>query len=99
VRIFKDPLGSDAFFALSDNQPFADAGVPAHTLSVAYQFPDYHKPTDHWDKIDYPNMAKVDAAIALGLLRLASDASPPKWNDLIPATRRYVEAAKKLQAR
>ena len=28
---------------------------PAHTLSAAYMFPDYHKPADEWQKLDYDN--------------------------------------------
>ena len=52
---------------------------------------------DHWQKIDYDNMAKVDRAVALGLLRLASDAPPPKWNESNPAAKKYVDAAKKLK--
>jgi hypothetical protein len=98
VRIWKDPAGSDAYFSRSDNAPLADLGIPAHTLSVAYQFPDYHKVGDHWDKIDYDNMAVVDRAVALGLLRLASEAPPPRWNATYPAAQKYVEAAKKLTA-
>jgi hypothetical protein len=42
-------------------------------------------------------MAKVDRMIALGLLQLASDAAPPKWNESNPAARKYVAAAKKLK--
>jgi Zn-dependent M28 family amino/carboxypeptidase len=97
VRVYKDEQGSDAFFARSDNQPLADAGIPAHTLCVAFDYPDYHRVTDHWDKIDYANMAKVDGAVAIGLMRLASDAPPPKWNTSNPLVRGYADAARKLQ--
>jgi hypothetical protein len=65
---------------------------------VAYQFPDYHKVTDSADKIDYTNMATVNRGIALGLLRLASEAEPPKWNEANPRAQKYVEAARKLHA-
>jgi hypothetical protein len=97
VRIVKDETASDAFFSRSDNQALANLGVPAHTLSVAYQFPDYHKPSDEWDKIDYANMADINRAIALGILRLASDAPPPQWNAEYAPAARYVEAARKLR--
>lgn len=96
IQVYKDEQNSDSYFSRSDNQPLADAGIPAHTLGVAFEFPDYHKVSDHWDKIDYDNMAKVARAIALGLLHLASDAPPPKWNAENPAATKYVEAAKKL---
>jgi hypothetical protein len=94
VKVYKDRNWSDAFFARSDNQSLADMGIPAHTLCVAFDFPDYHKVSDEWEKIDYANMAKVDRAVALALLRLASDAPAPKWNESYPAARQYVDAAK-----
>jgi peptidase M28-like protein len=96
VRVYKDNQASDAYFARSDNQALADAGIPAHTLCVAFEFPDYHAVGDHWDKIDYANMALVDDAVAIALLRLASDSPPPKWNESYPAARRYAEAARKV---
>jgi hypothetical protein len=96
VKVYKDRNWSDAFFNRSDNQSLADIGIPAHTLCVAFDFPDYHKVGDEWEKIDYANMAKVDRAVALALLRLASDAPAPKWNESYPAARRYVDAAKRL---
>ena len=97
VVIVKDAVSSDAFFSRSDNQALADLGIPAHTLSVAYQFPDYHKASDEWDKIDYANMAEIDRAIALGMMRLASDATPPQWNANYAPAARYVEAGRRLQ--
>ena len=39
IKVVKDEASSDSFFARSDNQAFADAGIPAHTLSVGYVFP------------------------------------------------------------
>lgn len=96
VRVYKDPQASDPYFARSDNQALADVGIPAHTLCVAFDYPDYHQVGDEWPKVDYANMAKVDRTVALGLLHLASDAAPPKWNASNPAAAKYVEAAKKL---
>ena len=81
VKVYKNDQASDAYFSRSDNQSLADLGIPAHTLGVAFDFPDYHKVSDSWDKIDYDNMAAVDRAVALGMLRLASDEAPPKWNE------------------
>jgi hypothetical protein len=96
VKVYKDEQASDAFFSRSDNQSLADAGIPAHTLCVAFEFPDYHQVGDHWQKVDFDNMAKVDRAVALGLLHVASDAAPPKWNESNPAAKKYVDAGKKL---
>jgi hypothetical protein len=96
IKVYKDPQSSDPFFAQSDNQALADVGIPAHTLCVAFEYSDYHGVGDHWQKIDYNNMEKVDRAVTLGLLHLASEAPPPKWNESVRAARPYAEAAKKL---
>lgn len=97
VKVYKNEQNSDPYFARSDNQALADVGVPAHTLGVAFEFPDYHGVGDEWQKIDYPNMAKVDRMVALALMHLASDAPPPAWNESDPAARKYADAAKKLK--
>jgi Zn-dependent M28 family amino/carboxypeptidase len=96
VKLVKHPVNSDRYFAQSDNQSLADAGVPAHTLSVAYEFPDYHGKDDDWDKIDYDNMARIDRMVALGLLDIANDRKAPAWT-AAPNAAKYLEAAKKLK--
>jgi hypothetical protein len=70
--------GADEFYDRSDNYAFAEAGVVAHTLVVAFEYPDYHAPGDKWEKIDYANMARVDRGIAAGILQIADAAAPPK---------------------
>lgn len=92
IKVFKHPTKSDSYFGRSDNQALADLGVPSHTLSVAYEYPDYHKVGDHWDKIDYENMAKVDRMVALGLLMIANNAKEPKWDETNPKAARYLKA-------
>jgi Peptidase family M28 len=96
VNVYKDKKNSDAFFPRSDNQALADAGVPAHTLCVAFMFSDYHNVGDHWEKIDYANLAKVNRTVALSLLTIANSAEAPKWNESNPKTGRYVKAWKAL---
>lgn len=92
VTVAKSEKRSDSYFARSDNQALADVGIPAHTLLVAYEFPDYHRPGDEWQKLDYPNMEKVGRMIATGLLMIAGNPEPPKWNQSNPKTERYVKA-------
>ncbi len=94
IRVYKNEKNSDSFFARSDNQALADVGIPAHTLLVAYEFPDYHRPGDEWQKLDYGNMAKVDRMIAVGLLMIANNPEPPKWNESNPRAQRYIQAWK-----
>lgn len=97
VKLVKHPQNSDRYFAQSDNQSLADAGVPAHTLSVAYEFPDYHGKDDDWDKIDYENMAKINRMVALGLLDIANDPKAPTWT-AVPNAAKYLNASKQLKA-
>jgi hypothetical protein len=96
INVYKHEKNSDAFFGRSDNQAMADAGVPAHTLCVAFIFPDYHAVGDHWDKVDYDNMASVDRMIALGLIMIANSTEAPKWAEENPKATRYVQAWKAL---
>jgi len=95
INVYKNEANSDFYFSRSDNQALADQGVPAHTLCVAFEYPDYHAPGDHWQKVDYANMAKVNRMVALGVLMIANDPVAPKWNTANPLTRPYVEAWKR----
>lgn len=92
IKAVKHPTNSDAYFRRSDNAAFADAGVPSTTISVAYDFPDYHKQGDEWQKLDYENMAKVDRTIALAFIDIANSATPPKWDESNPKTAAFVKA-------
>lgn len=94
LRIEDPGANADAFFERSDNEALAKLGVPAHTLSVAYEFPDYHKVTDEWSKLDYDNMALVANGIAEGALALANGLQVPKWNAANPKVQPFVEAWK-----
>ncbi|WP_165075663.1 M28 family peptidase [Paludisphaera rhizosphaerae] len=92
VALQKHPQNSDLYFNASDNAALARAGVPAHTVSVAYAFPDYHGRDDEWDRIDYVNMSKIDRMVALGVVVLANDENPPKWDAANPKTEPYRKA-------
>jgi Zn-dependent M28 family amino/carboxypeptidase len=94
VAITKHPRNSDAFFGRSDNQALADLGVPSHTICTAFIFPDYHKAGDHWDKVDYDNMANVLKAVGLGVLTIADSSQEPKWNAENPKAAKYLAAWK-----
>lgn len=92
IKVYKDSRNSDLYFTASDNEPLAEAGVPATTLTVAFDFPDYHAVGDEWQKIDYDNMAKVDRAVALMLDMLASSEEPPDWDAANPKTAAFRKA-------
>ncbi len=95
VKIYKHLKNSDLYFSRSDNQALADVGVPAHTLCVAFDYPDYHGLGDEWPKVNYENMARIDRTVAVALLMLADDPSIPRWNPNNPKAARYLNAWRK----
>jgi hypothetical protein len=97
VKIYTPERNGDDYFARSDNQSLADQGVPAHTILTSFEFPDYHKVGDEWNKIDYPNLAKVDRAIALTVMMIGDDPAPPHWNESNPKTGKYVKASREMK--
>ena len=89
ILVYETPDDAD-YFRRSDNLPFAERGIPAHTIVVALDFPGYHNPDDTWQKIDYNNLAKVDRMIALAAVRLADAPSAPQWNRANPDVAAYL---------
>jgi hypothetical protein len=78
--IVPDPRPDQRFFFRSDNLPFAQRGIPAHTLSSFNLHADYHTPADEMDKVDFAHMAAVvDAAVRM--VRLLADGPTPAWKD------------------
>jgi hypothetical protein len=84
---------ADDYFDRSDNYSFALAGIVAHTVVVAFEYPDYHAVGDEAAKLDYANLAKVDRGIAAGVAAVADAAEPPKWADT-KATQGFREAGR-----
>ncbi len=97
VKVYLDKTASDPYFTRSDNAALALLGVPAETLTVAFDYPDYHGLGDEWQKIDYNNMARVDRMVALGLFNIANSANAPQWNAANPKTLPFREAHEKEQ--
>ena len=89
IKVYRDAEASDAYFTRSDNDALAEQGVPAHTLCVAFDYPDYHGLGDEWPKVDYENMAKVDRMVALALLDIANSEKAPEWNAQNPKTEHF----------
>ncbi|MFA9273655.1 MAG: M28 family peptidase [Candidatus Aquirickettsiella gammari] len=98
IKVWKHAKNSDDYFGRSDNQALADQGVPAHTISVAYAFPDYHGLGDEANKIDYDNMAKVNRAVAVAIEQIANSKNAPKWDEKNPKAAKYAQAWKQGKA-
>ncbi len=96
ITVYLDKEASDEYFVRSDNAALAEQGVPAHTLCVAFDYPDYHGLADEWQKIDYENMAKVDRAVALAAVNIANSLKAPQWNANNPKTAAFRAAQAKL---
>jgi len=98
IKIYKNLIGSDAYFTQSDNFSLAEEGIPAQTLCVAFDYPDYHAVGDEWQKIDYENLARVNRAIALAMFLMADSDQPVRWNESNPRTESFVKAWKQRGA-
>ncbi len=99
IEVYRDERFSDAFYSRSDNLSFAEQGIPAHTLCAVFLYPDLHKVSDHWDKIDYPNLLKINRTVALALLMVAGDIREPRWNAANRKAERYQQIWRERQKR
>ncbi len=88
----RDARHNDDYFDRSDNFPFAQAGVLAHTFVAALDFPDYHRTSDEWPKLDYDNMASLGRGLSLAIRDVADRTDSPIWNDQSKKTEAYRNA-------
>ena len=74
LRLIVDYKATKNLIGSSDTSPFARKGVPIvwyHTEG----HPDYHRPSDTADKVNYPKLAEITRAAYLCLWRLANESS------------------------
>jgi len=64
----------------SDHVSFADKNVPLCGFGEKGPCPDYHKVTDHPDRIAYPYMVRIAKAAAHALREIADLDERPRWN-------------------
>jgi hypothetical protein len=82
LAITAHDYGSDALFR-SDSMNFVQSKVPT-LLVFSHWHKDYHRVTDHADKLGYERMAKI-ARVVLALIRDVGDAEKaPVWNPATP---------------
>jgi len=78
-QLTEDPYPGNPFFRQSDNFSLAAKGVVAHTMSGAAEFPDYHKPGDEAQRLDYAFMARSLQSVLPGLEWLVNTDVKPKY--------------------
>lgn len=72
---------ADQLFAASDNYPFAEAGVVAHSLSAGSLHSDYHQPSDEVAKLDLPHMTTVLRGLLELTIELGNRDERPVWSE------------------
>lgn len=77
-----------AAFNRSDNYPFVEAGVVAHTVAAGPLDEHYHAVSDETQHIDFDAMVPIVRAIARATDALARDEAAPRWSASIPPTDR-----------
>ncbi len=82
LRVTKYDHHHEAMFR-ADGAPFLRAGVPA-SMFFSYWHDDYHRVTDHADKVAYPNLAKVARASFRILLGVADQEARLRFNPNTP---------------
>ncbi|MBC8072923.1 MAG: M20/M25/M40 family metallo-hydrolase [Deltaproteobacteria bacterium] len=71
-------------FRKSDNWPFAERKVVAHSFSTGVIDDHYHSVQDEVDTLDFEGMALLVQAIALGTYQLAQADDVPSWTESDP---------------
>ncbi|MEY2982407.1 MAG: Arginyl aminopeptidase [Planctomycetota bacterium] len=66
-------------FSASDNLPFAQKGVVAHSISAGTLHSDYHQPGDEPSRIDVPHMTAVLAGLAEVVAEFANRDQRPAY--------------------
>jgi hypothetical protein len=81
---YDDPNDPNRFFFRSDHFHYANKGIPI-IFYFDGEHEDYHRPSDHVDKIDFQKMEKVTRTIYATAWELGNAASRPKVDKKLPA--------------
>ena len=78
VLIFNhSQFGGEMLYRASDNFPFVEKGVIAHSFSAGSLHGDYHQVTDHIEKLELRHMTRVIQGLFAGSLRIAQGKATP----------------------
>ena len=75
-----DPDPAERAFFRSDHVNFVKADIPS-IFFTTWDHEDYHKPSDHADRIDSDKAARVARFSFLMGYEIADDPVPPSWNE------------------
>jgi hypothetical protein len=79
ARLVREPPYEKELFKRSDNYPFAEKGIVAHTIMSSDDDDQYyHKTCDELERIDFENMTKIVQAIAIACQTMISGKETPK---------------------
>jgi len=78
------PNDPERFFFRSDHYNYARKGIPI-IFYFSGTHEDYHRPSDHADKIDYQKMEKVTRTVFATMWKVANAPSRPKVDKQLPA--------------
>jgi hypothetical protein len=90
LAVIDDIWPEERFYFRSDHYNFARNGVPI-LFFFSGVHPDYHRPSDEADKLDYEKAARIVQLVYLLGLDVANADGTPAWNP--EAYRRVVEGA------
>ncbi|HUE96261.1 MAG TPA: M28 family metallopeptidase [Longimicrobiaceae bacterium] len=79
LTVSDDPWPRERFFFRSDHYNFARKGIPA-VFFFAGVHEDYHRPSDHVEKIDTDKVARVTRLIFHTVESIANSAQRPRWD-------------------
>jgi hypothetical protein len=88
-------MGIDLIGTRSDYGPFRDRKVPFLFFSTG-EHPDYHKPTDTADKINYEQVAAVSSLVFRVTRSVAESETPPVWVEKIEPQLAEVRAVHRI---
>lgn len=78
IRVRREPDAEKQLFMRSDNYPFAQKGIPAHTIMSSDDDDGcYHQTCDEWSRIDMANMTQIIIAITKGCRALIDGTFTP----------------------
>ena len=79
AKLVQDPHPQENFFQRSDNYTLARRGIIAHTVSSFGLHPDYHRPSDELDTIDFNHMTRAINSMVKPIEWFLNSNFRPEW--------------------